>query len=170
MHAVIWPMQTIPYQEIKRTYSLCWGQRLCAMFYSQWVFLCSAYSYASVALWLSVFQTSWGRKRGPFFAALGGAYIPIALHQLGGRLGQWMCIWVLLVMRDQWTLSELILLCHFPVSKGIVPCNAWLCCVFLGCCDAKMQRVSIVGLLILKGATVMTFATFHVVEVLSWHW
>lgn len=138
MHAVIWPVQTIPYQKIKRPHSLCWGYQLCVLFYSQWVYLCSTYSYASVALWLLVFQTSWGKKRCPSFPSLRSAYRPIALHQFGGVLGQLMYIWVLLVTRDQWTLSELILLFHFPVSKNIVPSNAWLCCVFFGYCDSKM--------------------------------
>lgn len=53
-----------------------------------------------------------------------------------------------LAMRDQHPLLELILLCLFSVwVKSIVPSGTWLCCVFLGNSNTKMQWAEVFELL-----------------------
>ena len=61
---------------------------------------------------------------------------------IGVHIGQLPCVSCRghpLATRDQRTLLELISLRLFSSRKCIVPSSAWLCCVFLGDSDIKVQ-------------------------------
>lgn len=155
--------ETLPYQGIK-TPTTCVFITLCGsiMFQASWILI---YAYLKHVHHVAPSQPhcylSLPRGgAGPSHYSIKGCR-PVALHQPSGKT---------LATADWCPLLKLVFLCLFCLWRKYCSSNVWLCCVFLGNSDTKMQWAEVFGLLFQVVSIVLIFAVFHVAGILLWHW